>query len=140
MKALITLALTLVAYNAFAINTTTTWSARGERFMFVARDTAGGGYSSKQSALQGAMDLASNFQSDSFSKHAKAVMRNSRVLWDSNEKCAANKLSRLVEGEMAKGKFEVININIGSYFSGNGQEVFSYKMRFWAPCVRKQRN
>jgi hypothetical protein len=140
MKTLITLTLALVAFNAFAINTNRTWHARGERFMFVARDTAQSGYSSKQSALQGALDLASNFQSGSLSKHAKAVIRNSRPLWDGSEKCAANKLIRLVEGEMSKGNFEVMKINIGSYFSGNGQEVFSYKMRFWTPCVKKQKD
>lgn len=142
MKKIITLAISLLALNAFAVNTNGTWHSRGERLKFVGKQINIGGFESKAAALQGALGMAEELQSGDVSRTAQAKLRNAPTLWDTGDKCAsyAGHNMRIVIREMAKGKFEVNTITVGSYFTGNGTEVFSYKMRVYAPCVMKDRD
>jgi hypothetical protein len=41
---------------------------------------------------------------------------------------------------MAEGNAEVISIKVSSYFNGAGEEIFNSTLRFYAPCVMKDRD
>jgi hypothetical protein len=141
MKALVALTITLLSLNALAISTNTTWSARGERFKYVGKQIKISGFSSKEQAVNGALDLVADMTSGTPSKTAKAKFRNAITLWDSDNKCASSfSNARVVMGEMAKGRYEVQGIKVASTFNGQGVENYSVTLRMYAPCVLKDRD
>ena len=140
MKKIIALTLSLLALDAFAINPNTTWHSMGKRLTYEGKQTvAKSGYETKQGAVDAALGLVEDFQSGDMSKATRFAFRSSITLWD-KEKCRSNSMFRVVEKEMAKGRFEVMNIKVNSYFTGSGNEVFSYSVRYYAPCVLKDRD
>lgn len=142
MRKLIALTLALVSVSAFALNPNRTWHARGEQLKVVGYQTTGFKFESKEAAVQGALGLIADLTSGSPSKEAMRKLQNAHTLWDSGEKCESTfgLNARIVAGEMAKGHSEVISIAVSSYFTGAGDEVFNYTMRFYAPCVMKDRD
>jgi len=142
MRKLIALTLALVSVSAFALNTNRTWHARGERLKIVGYQTTGFKFESKQEAVDGALALYADLTSGNPSRAALRKLNTVHTLWDSGDKCQSTfgMNAKIVAQEMAKGNAEVISIKVGSYFTGAGQEVFNYNMRFYAPCVMKDRD
>lgn len=140
MRKLIALTLALVSFSAFAINTSRTWHSGLDTFKIIGYQTTGFKYESKQEAVDEALGLYADLTSGQSSKGAMAKLRNAITLWD-DEKCEGSfGNARQIVREMAKGNAEVISIKVGSYFTGSGEEVFNYTMRFYAPCVMKDRD
>lgn len=142
MKKLIALTLALVSVSAFALNPNRTWHSRGETLKFVGYQTTLFKYDSKEAAVDGALGLMADLTSGNPSKTAMAKLRNAFQLWDSGEKCQSTSgmNARIVAQEMAKGNAEVISITVSSYFTGAGVEVFNSQIKFYAPCVMKDRD
>lgn len=141
MKKVILIAAAMLSTSAFALNTSRMWHSGGERLKIVGKQTTQkSGFETKQSAVDAAVALVEDLKSGDMSKATKRIFRNSFTLWD-DDKCRSSSFGfRTIEREMAKGNFEVISINVGSYFTGNGTEVFSYSMRYYAPCIMKDRD
>jgi hypothetical protein len=132
MKKIIALTLALVSVSAFAINTSRTWQSGLDRMKITGYQTTGFKYESKQEAVNGALALYADLTSGSPAKASMAKLRNAHILWD-DDKCQSTfSNARKIVREMAKGgKSEVISIKVGSHFTGSGEEVFNYTMRFY---------
>jgi hypothetical protein len=137
MKALVVLTITLLSLNSFAINPNTRWSAGGESLKYVGKVITDKGFSSKSQAVNGAMDLLADMTSGTPSKHATRRFRNAITIWDDNKCQSSFSHTRLLLREMAKGRYEVINIKVDSSFNGQGVENYRFKMRIYAPCALK---
>ncbi|TNF00117.1 MAG: hypothetical protein EP326_06970 [Deltaproteobacteria bacterium] len=142
MRKLIALTLALVSVSAFALNPNRTWHSRGETLKFVGYQTTLFKYDSKEAAVEGALDLIADLKSGNPSRSAMQKLNTAFQLWDSGEKCQSTTgmNARIVAQEMAKGNAEVISITVSSYFTGAGAEVFNSQVRFYAPCVMKDRD
>lgn len=141
MKKIIAVTLSLLSLSAFALNLNTTWHARGQKLKIVSKRLVGNTtFSTKEGAVQGALNMMEDMSSGDMSKAAKYAFRRSFDLHGA-EKCrGTGGLIRTIEAEMAKGKFQVNSINVGSYFNGQGEEAFSYSVKYYAPCVMKDRD
>jgi hypothetical protein len=142
MKKLIALTIALTAFSSYAFGLGQTWHARGETLKLIGKQVSKTGFVTKTQAVDAAVEMGQDLSSGDMSKAAARAFRTAPILWDHNDKCQSSMGTRfnLVEREMAKGKFEVKTIKVGSYYTGTGQEVFSYTMRFYAPCVVRNRD
>jgi hypothetical protein len=143
MKKIIALTAALLSLGAFALNTNTVWHARGETLKIVTKQlSANVTFATKQGAVQGALAMMEDISSGNMSKTAKYAFRRSLTLHDSDDKCQGNQAGfnlRIIQAEMAKGKFEVTRIMVGSSFNAQGTEAFRYSVRYYAPCVKKDK-
>jgi len=142
MRKLIALTLALVSVNAFALNPNRTWNSGLETLKVVGYQTTLFKYDSKEAAVDGALDLMADLTSGQPSRTAMQKLNMAHQLWDSGDNCESTVGSnaRIVAQEMAKGNAEVISIKVSSYFNGAGQEIFNSVVRFYAPCVMKDRD
>ena len=143
MKKIIALTAALLSLGAFAhFNTNTVWYAGGETLKIVTKQLSGNvTFATKQGAVDGALEMMADISSGDMSKTAQYAFRRSINLHDSDDKCRDSVFNlRLVQKEMAKGKFKVSRIQVGSSFDGQGVEAFRYSVRYYAPCVKKQKD
>lgn len=141
MKTIIVLTAALLSLNSFALTIGQIFQERGQRLMMITKQlNANVSFSTKQGAVDGALAMMEDISSGDMSKSAKYAFRRSFTLHDSKDKCRGTDASRAIESAMAKGKFEVNNIKVGSYFNGQGTEAFSYTVRYLAPCKIKDRD